>query len=311
MGCRCRGHALRQQHREICHLRWQDFGRAELRVGQPEWLHEDRRIRPGFELEQFRPFLGPHRLRLVHAIRWMHRTLDRFQTVEKRPERQENASVLAASARLNYGCRISPNYTPSAPELRLIATQLSDQIGYTKRCVSVPGKYDVKAFREVRRGSIRQCSGRSPPRHRDGSPRASRQRRRLPDRAKGRDHPGQPLVLPHRSRDQTSVLVSSGRGATSPPAPRRRFQRRRLRPQPRSRPSSRRARSRAKRFPKRARNIFPSNPAPNRPPLPIPLHKRPAQRPPHRPFRIASAPQAQMCSRQPHWPRHDGSMARA
>ena len=53
-------------------------GELELRVGQPQWLHEDRRIRPGFELEQLRPFLGPHRLRLVRAIRWMYRTLDRF-----------------------------------------------------------------------------------------------------------------------------------------------------------------------------------------------------------------------------------------
>jgi len=32
------------------------------------------------------------------------------------------------------------NYTPSAPELRLIATPLSGQIEYTKRCVPVPGK---------------------------------------------------------------------------------------------------------------------------------------------------------------------------
>jgi hypothetical protein len=30
----------------------------------------------------------------------------------------------------------SPNYTPSAPELRLIATPLSDQIKCTKRCVA-------------------------------------------------------------------------------------------------------------------------------------------------------------------------------
>jgi hypothetical protein len=31
-GTRCRGHALRQRHREICHHRRQDFGRVELRV---------------------------------------------------------------------------------------------------------------------------------------------------------------------------------------------------------------------------------------------------------------------------------------
>ena len=33
----------------------------------------------------------------------------------------------------------SPNYTPSAPDLRLIATQLSGQIGCTKRRVKLPG----------------------------------------------------------------------------------------------------------------------------------------------------------------------------
>jgi len=54
------------------------------RVSQPKWLHE-KRIRPGFELEQFRAFFGPRRLRLIRAIRWLYRTLDRVQTVGKRP----------------------------------------------------------------------------------------------------------------------------------------------------------------------------------------------------------------------------------
>ena len=100
MGFRCRGHALRQQHREVCHLRRQDFGRVELRVGQPKWLHEERRIRPRFELEQFRPFLGPQRLRFIRAIRWVYRTLDRVQTVEKRLQTVGKHPVFAASAGL-------------------------------------------------------------------------------------------------------------------------------------------------------------------------------------------------------------------
>jgi hypothetical protein len=56
------------------------------RVGQPEWLHEERWIRPGFELEQFRAFFGPHRLRLIRAIRRLYRALDRLQTVGKTPD---------------------------------------------------------------------------------------------------------------------------------------------------------------------------------------------------------------------------------
>ncbi len=58
---------------------------GELSSGSvsPNGATQERRIRPGFELDQFRPFLGPQRLRLVRAIRWLYRTLDRFQTVEK------------------------------------------------------------------------------------------------------------------------------------------------------------------------------------------------------------------------------------
>ncbi len=44
-----------------------------LPAGQPKWRHEDRRIRPGFELEQYRAFFGPQRLRLIRAIRWLYR----------------------------------------------------------------------------------------------------------------------------------------------------------------------------------------------------------------------------------------------
>ena len=140
------GHALRQQHREICHLRWQDFGRTELRVGQPKWLHEDRRIRPGSELEQYRPFLGPHRLRLVRAIRWMYRTLDRVQTVEKRPQTAAKRSVFAASARPIYGCPQAPiiphplrncgSLRPNSPT-RLSAPSVAYQYRGS-RCQSVP-----------------------------------------------------------------------------------------------------------------------------------------------------------------------------
>ena len=122
----------------VCHLRWQDIGRAELRVGQPQWLREDRRVRTRFELEQLRPFLGPHRLRLVRAIRRLYRTLDRFQTVENVQNGRKTPCFCGFSLPqlwLSTGL----NYTPSAPELRLIATPLSDQIECTKRCVSVPG----------------------------------------------------------------------------------------------------------------------------------------------------------------------------
>ena len=48
--------------------------------------------------------------------------------------------MFGGSGRPHLRRRISPNYTPSAPELRLIATPVSDQIGCIKRCVSVPGK---------------------------------------------------------------------------------------------------------------------------------------------------------------------------
>ncbi|ANW02546.1 hypothetical protein LMTR13_22650 [Bradyrhizobium icense] len=69
---------MRQQHRKICHFRGQDFGRVELGVGQPKWRDEERRIRLWLELDQFGPFLGPERLRLVRAIGRLFRTLDRF-----------------------------------------------------------------------------------------------------------------------------------------------------------------------------------------------------------------------------------------
>ena len=65
-----------------------------LPAGQPKWRHEDRRIRPGFELEQYRAFFGPRRLWFIRAIRWLYRTLDRLQTVEKR-------RFFASLARLN------------------------------------------------------------------------------------------------------------------------------------------------------------------------------------------------------------------
>src|SRR5438445_1811857 len=98
------------------------------RVGQPKWRHEDRRIRPGFELEQYRPLLGPQRLWHIRAIRY--RTLDRRQTVGKAP-------VFHRFSPPHMRRRVSRNYTPSAPKLRLIATQVSDQIGGIKRRVAL------------------------------------------------------------------------------------------------------------------------------------------------------------------------------
>ena len=56
-------------------------GEAQFRSSQSKWLHDVRRIRLRFELEQFRPFLGPQRLRFIRAFRWMCRTLDRIKTV--------------------------------------------------------------------------------------------------------------------------------------------------------------------------------------------------------------------------------------
>jgi hypothetical protein len=69
MGCRFRGHALRQRDRAICHLRRQDHGGMEFRSGQPKWLLEGTRIRRGRELDQFGPRVGPQRLRFIRAIR--------------------------------------------------------------------------------------------------------------------------------------------------------------------------------------------------------------------------------------------------
>jgi hypothetical protein len=54
------------------------FRRFELRVGQPERRHEDRRLGIRFELDQYRPFLGPERLRFVRENGRMYRTLERF-----------------------------------------------------------------------------------------------------------------------------------------------------------------------------------------------------------------------------------------
>ena len=76
-----------------------------------------------------------------------------------------------AVARLELRRPAGPNYTPSAPKLRLIATQVSDQIGASRvalRCVA--GVVDVEPFREIRPGSPCRCRGRRQPGHHDGSP---------------------------------------------------------------------------------------------------------------------------------------------
>ena len=176
-----------------------------------KWLHEDRRIRPGFELEQFRPFLGPYRLRLVRAIRWLFRTLDRVQTV-KTPRNGRKTPCFGGFGRPHLRRRISPNYTPSAPELRLIATQLSDQIGCIKRCVSVPGKsMSKRSAKSVAALFVSVMAGADLATVTDLRAQAATADDCL-TAPKGADLPGQPLVLPHRSRDQTSVLVSSRGG---------------------------------------------------------------------------------------------------
>ena len=55
----------------------------EFRSGQPERLLDGTRIRRGRELDQFRPHVGPQRLRFIRAIRRLYRALDRLQTVGK------------------------------------------------------------------------------------------------------------------------------------------------------------------------------------------------------------------------------------
>jgi hypothetical protein len=130
LGCRCDGHTLRQQYRARCHLRWQDHGRMEFRSGQPERVLDRTRIRGGSELDQFRPHDGPKRLRFIRPIRRLYRTLDLLQTVGKTP-------VFRGFSLPQLRRRASRNYTPSAPKLRLIATQVSDQIASVKSRVAL------------------------------------------------------------------------------------------------------------------------------------------------------------------------------
>jgi len=104
----------------------------EFRSGQPERVLDRTRIRGGSELDQFRPHDGPKRLRFIRPIRRLYRTLDLLQTVGKTP-------VFRGFSLPQLRRRASRNYTPSAPKLRLIATQVSDQIGVVSvvlRCVA-------------------------------------------------------------------------------------------------------------------------------------------------------------------------------
>ena len=59
---------------------------GELSSGSvsPNGSHEVRRIRVRFELEQLRPFLGPQRLRNVHAIGRLQRNVDSVETIASR-----------------------------------------------------------------------------------------------------------------------------------------------------------------------------------------------------------------------------------
>ena len=79
--CPFRGSDLRRQHRATSHHRRKDHRGTQFRSRRSKWIHDVRRIRLRFELEQFRPFLGPQRLRFIRAFRWMCRTLDRIKTV--------------------------------------------------------------------------------------------------------------------------------------------------------------------------------------------------------------------------------------
>ena len=102
----------------------------ELRSGRPQWRLDRTRIRRGSELDQFRPHDGPQRLRFIRPIRRLYRALDPRQTVGKTP-------FFRGFSPLQLRRRVSPNYTPSAPKLRLIATQVSDQIGSVESRVAL------------------------------------------------------------------------------------------------------------------------------------------------------------------------------
>ena len=130
VACRRDEHTLWQQYRARCHLRWQDHGGMELRSGRPQWRLDRTRIRRGSELDQFRPYDGPQRLRFIRPIRRLYRALDPRQTVGKTP-------FFRGFSPLQLRRRVSPNYTPSAPKLRLIATQVSDQIGSVESRVAL------------------------------------------------------------------------------------------------------------------------------------------------------------------------------
>ena len=126
----------------------------------------------------------------------------------KRPKRQENALFWRLQP-ASFMAAISPNYTPSAPELRLIATPLSDQIGCIKRCVSVPGmSMSKRSAKFVAALFVSVLAGANLATVTDLRAQAATADDCL-TAPRGATSRGQPLVLPHRSRDQTSVLVSS------------------------------------------------------------------------------------------------------
>ena len=81
-----------------------------------------------------------------------------------------------------------------------------------KRCVSVTGDVDVKPFREVRRGSLRQRSGGSQSRRRDGSPGAEAANRQTIACPRRRARPPRAAIGTTASiAHQASVLVYPGR----------------------------------------------------------------------------------------------------
>ena len=119
---------------------------------------------------------------------------------------------------------ISPNYTPYDPELRLIATQVSDQIGGVKSRVALrrPGLcMSIRSVKFVPALFAGAVVGANLATMTDlagaGADESAEAAIQAPQTAadgclsapKGATPCGQPLVLSHRSRHQASMLVSA------------------------------------------------------------------------------------------------------
>ena len=240
----------------------------EFRVSQPKRRLDERRIRRGSELDQFRPYLGPYRLRFIRAIRRMYRALDRVQTVISPPgDFVALAGLICGGVQapiIPHPLRNCGSLPPKSP-----TTLGAPSVAYQYRgcrCPAVPRNPSWLSPPL----SCRRQSGR-----RDGYSCASANRH-LPGRPEGRDAGRRPLALSHRSRHQASVLVSAGRKRRDRAGPAAKHQPRRhpLRPQiPLLRS---RARSIESRSPTRGPNGCRNNPAPNPIFPPMPNRERPA-----------------------------------